>query len=166
VGKTEYSLDVYSKVDSITGNLLEQYREEMGEILEAELGIDFHPMDTDPGSRFQMESANRYMRASFGISSVLADEYSGPQDKFFQRRADDFEGFLRKHESGQSGHTTEQLIQYANLYETIAEEEDIDLDINPDLLAIEKKRSIKEKVTDALEEFDEKLRRSETEKLA
>lgn len=162
----EYSLDIHSSIDSIADNLLEQDREDVAETLEAEFGIDFYPMDRNPENRFQMESANSYMRASFGISSILADEYSGPQDSFFHRRSEDFEEFLEELGYAESGHNTEHLIQYANLYENIAEEEEIELGISTNLLVLEKKRTIREKVAEALKEFDEKLQTSETEKLA
>lgn len=162
----EYSLDIYSSIDSITDNLLEHDREDVAETLEDDFGIDFYPMDTNPENRVQMESANSYMRASFGISSVLADKYSGPQDSFFHRRSEDFEEFLEELGYAESGHNTEHLIQYANLYESIAEEEGIELGISTNLLVLEKKSAIREEVADALDEFDEKLQKSEAEKLA
>ena len=166
VGKTEYSRDVYSFVESIAGKILEEDAENLSECLEEEFGIEFYPLETEPETSFHMASANKYMRASFGISSFLAEEYIDSQDTFFERRVEDFAGFEEDFSKGGSGHTTENLIQYANLYNRIADEEGIELDVNPETLVLRNKSTMKDEIAEMLREFDSELQASEVERLA
>ena len=81
----DYFLQVYSAVDSIAGELFE-HSDEVGKQLEEEFGIDFYPLETEPGNKFEKDTANEYLRTGFGISSLLAEQYVKPQGNFLPEK--------------------------------------------------------------------------------
>lgn len=157
MSSVDYSLEVYAAVESIAGELVDESDEEMAEQLEEEFGIDFYPLETDPDNKFEKDTANEYMRAGFGISSLLADRYVDPQDTFFQNRSDDFQGF--EEELGERGNQflTDHMMQYVNLYSSIADEEDVEVSHGSTSIALMDKSAKREAVLQVLGELEEGL---------
>ena len=151
----DYSLEVYAAVESVAGELMDESEAELAEELEEEFGIDFYPLETDPINDFEKDAANEYMKAGFGISSLLADRYVEPQDTFFQNRSDDFRGF--EEELGKSGNKflTDHMMQYVNLYSSIADEEGIEVSYDSASIALMNKSAKREAVLQVLGELEE-----------
>jgi hypothetical protein len=163
----DYSLEVYSAVDSIAEELFENSGDRMAERLEEEFGIDFYPLETEPRNDFEKDTANEYLRTSFGISSLLAKEYDEPQDMFFQNRAEDFRGF--EQELGDHGNQilTEHLVQFVNLYSAVAEEEEVHVSYTTESIALMDKSGKKDAVLEILDELEDRvLEESEKSRLA
>lgn len=150
----DYSLEIYSVVESIAGELFEEDRE-VEERLEEDFGIDFYPLEKDPETKFEKDTANEYLRAGFGISSLIAEDYIKPQETFFQNRADDFRDFERGLGDHGNQVLTEHLVQYANLYSEIADEEGVDVTHDDVSIALMDKSKKKEAVLQILGELEE-----------
>ncbi len=148
VGEVDYTLNIYSSVDSIARHLLEFSEDEMHERLETEFDMDFYPLETDPSHDLEKNSANEYMRASFNISSLLAQGYNAQEDLFFEERSEDFQGFAQELGDFGKGYKSEHLIQYVNLYSAIVEEEALEIEIDPSSIVLqnlgEKKQTVEE----------------------
>lgn len=126
----QYERQIYKFVDEIARGLTEADIGSLSDQLEEEYRIDFYPVK-DPS-----ESGNCYMRASFGLSGLLADTYSRPQDPFFDNRGEDFAGFIEKLGSRRDGYEKPHLVQYARLYSEIADEEGLEFDHPVDTLIL------------------------------
>lgn len=152
----DYSLEVYSAVNSIAGELFGG-EDGIEEQLEEEFGIDFYPLEDEPSNDFEKNTANEYLRAGFGISSLLAEEYVEPQDTFFGNRVQDFRDF--EEELGDDGNQvlTDHLFQYVNLYGGIAEEEGVEVSYSTAPLALMEKSEKKGAVLQVLGELEEGL---------
>lgn len=152
----DYSLEVYSAVDSIAGELMDE-SENLDEELEEEFGIGFYPLEDEPRNDFEKNTANEYLRAGFGISSLLAEQYVELQDTFFLNRADDFREF--EEELGDYGNQvlTDHLVQYVSLYSGVAEEEGVEVSHSTESLALMDKSGKKEAVLKTLGELEEGL---------
>ncbi|NMJ76801.1 hypothetical protein GLU64_00090 [Nanohaloarchaea archaeon] len=128
--KKEYARDLYSATQTVTEPLLDE-SVDIEEELSTEFGIDFYPLEAGVEPR-----VHQYFRTSHALSYLLADKYSSMDDSldytdidFFDRRKEDFEGF----ESEFTGSVTNNvslsqrhLIQYANLYSKVCQEEGIE----------------------------------------
>lgn len=117
-GRT-YQREIYRYVEEITEGLLEQERSEISNQLEQEYGIDFYPIEQD------FEKGNEYMRASFGLSGLLAEKYSSSRDTFFENREENFREFIDELGEIGNGYEKTHLIQYARLYSEVAGEEKV-----------------------------------------
>lgn len=157
VGNLDYSLELYSSIDSISRHLLEFSEEQMQERLETEFDIYFYPLEKDPDHDLEKNSANEYMRAGFGISSLIAVEYLQADEVFFQERSQDFTEFYRELGDYGSGHESKHLTQYVNLYKAIAEAEGIYLDPDPSSIILQNLEEKKETVLEMFDEFEKKL---------
>lgn len=153
----DYSRIIYSSVDSIARNILEVSEDEMEEILEGQFDMDFYPLETDPNHELEGNSANKYMRAGFNISSLLAEGYSDSDGVFFDKRSNDFHGFSQELGDYGSGFKANHLIQYANLYSEIAEQESLDINDPSSTIVLQDLEMKRDTVQEFLSEIERKL---------
>ena len=161
MSSVEYSQDVYSSVESIARNCLDISEEEMESLIQEEFDIDFYSLETDSIYQTNADSVNKYMRAGFNISSLLADEYSGSDDVFFQERSDDFREFSQELGRFGNGFNSKHFIQYVNLYSEIAIEEDLNPEVSTSEVVLqnfeEKRQTVREFLSEVEREFSNKL---------
>lgn len=157
MGCVEYSQDVYSSVEFIARNVLDISEDEMETLLQEEFDLDFYPLETDSRHELEADSANEYMRAGFNISSLLAEEYSGSGDTFFQERSDDFREFSQELGDFGRGFNSKHLVQYINLYSEIAIKEDLNPEVSTSQVVLknleEKKQTVREFLSEVEREF-------------
>lgn len=150
----DYSMNIYSMVDSISKGLRDVSEQELSRELEEEFDIGFYPLETNPESKFEKDTANEYLRAGFAISAMLAEEYDRPEDTFFEERSKDFREFEK--ELGEYGNSvlSDHLVQYTSLYGEIAEEGEIQLSHSLPEVALMNKSEKEEAVLEILGEME------------
>ena len=146
-----FQREVYRDIEEIAEGLLDESTEKLSEALNQEYGVTGYPIETD------FESGNDYMRAGFGLSGLLAQEYSSPDDMFFDNRDDDFREFIQDIGSFESGYEKTHLVQYAQLYSGIAEEEGLEKDYPVETLIIRDLDEIRVSVKDMLDDLAEEV---------
>lgn len=147
----DFQREVHRYIDEISTGLLDSDKEDISEALEENYGIDFYPIE----ERFQ--SGNKYTRASFGLSGILAQNYSSPNRTFFDNQEENFTEFIEEIGSFGSGYDTKHLIQYARLYSEIADEEDIEFDHPVDTLLLKDAEEARDSTLTMFEDLSEKL---------
>ncbi len=160
--KKEYARDLYSATQAVTGSILDE-SVNIEEELSAEFGIDFYPLEAG----VEDTATRQYFRASHALSYLVADKYSSMDDsldyteiEFFNGRKDNFERFESNFESTPPDAwnlSVKHLIQYANLYSKVCQEEGIEPSHLGSRVVIMEKSEQKDAVLEILEDLDEGL---------
>ena len=147
----DFQREVHRYVEEISASLLDSGKEQISQALEENYGIDFYPIEDD------FESGNKYTRASFGLSGLLAQNYSRPNGTFFENQEENFEEFIDELGNFGSGYDTKHFIQYARLYSEIADEEDVEFDHPVDTLLIKSAEEARESTLAMFKDLSEKF---------
>lgn len=145
----------YKDVETVAEGYLSNHDvgvDEINSILEQEFADISYPVDAS-------ESGREHVKTSFGLSSLVAEELSQCTENsyFFKERADDFREFYSDFGLSSQGYGKNELVQFANLYSALAEEESFEVNnYSPETLILQDRESVAEAVSELLGELAEK----------
>jgi len=155
----DYCKEIHSSVESIACHLLEYSEDQLRQAVEEEFDEEFYPPNQDL-EEWGRKSENIYLKPSFGISALLAEDYSNESleaEDFFSKRKNNFLNFNKEIKFKGNNLKSDPLVAYANLYTEIAENESIQTDLVTSSLLLQKLDGKKTEVKEMFQEIEEEL---------
>ncbi|MFB6144583.1 MAG: hypothetical protein ABEJ98_04705 [Candidatus Nanohaloarchaea archaeon] len=140
--------EFYEDIETVAEGFLEEdgNSESIAELLEDEFREISYPVR-------KYESSTEHVRTSFGLSFLVAERFSEISDReyFFDERAEDFREFYENVRINSQNYGKNELIQFANLYSTLAEEEGLEPEYSTESLVLQDKSQVESSVKELLD---------------